>query len=241
MHTLQVVEQKGEDDEYGDEDSDDSPDAEEESDNMIADEPQQEWPDLFVLSCSKDCNILLHRLSNGVKIGKFGQDAFWNIFDMSQYDTKTVKPNYVRDWIKEKKVSWRRMIEDAIEIAKQESLIDPDEKIDVKTIIKENRLAQIGLNASMDSAGKLSWGDDDEEQDTGGRPAKDFEEFEELDGNALEDSDEENISNQFKGAMLRPDGGRAYNKKKGNEENKYPSVYPFDQDYLEAFKSKKDK
>jgi hypothetical protein len=137
---------------------------------MVEDEPRAEFPDLFVLSCSKDCNILLHRLSNGVKIGQFGQDAFWNIFDMSQYDPKVVRPNYVREWFKDKKNAWKKMIEVRIAKAKKESLISPDFEIDVNTVIKDGKLAQIGLNASMDSAGALSFGSEGEEQDTGGRP-----------------------------------------------------------------------
>ena len=157
VHTVQIVEQKGEDEEEDDSGSDGG--TELDSENIIADEPRVEWPDLFVLTCSKDCNILLHRLSNGVKIGQFGQDAFWNIFDMTQYDPKVVRPNYVREWMKEKKDAWRKMIEERIEIAKKQSLLLPDAApIDAKTIIKEGRLAEIGLNASMDSAGKLSFG-----------------------------------------------------------------------------------
>lgn len=115
VHTVQVVEQKTEEEEEELESGGEEADSE----HMIQDEPRVEWPDLFVLSCSKDCNILLHRLSNGVKIGQFGQDAFWNIFDMSQYDPKVVRPNYVREWIKEKKDAWRKMIEDKIEVAKK--------------------------------------------------------------------------------------------------------------------------
>lgn len=38
---------------------------------------------------------------------------------MSRYDPKVVRPNYVREWIKEKKDAWRKMIEDKIKIAKQ--------------------------------------------------------------------------------------------------------------------------
>lgn len=37
--------------------------------------------DSFVLSAGNDCNILLFRLSNGQKVGQFGQTT-WNILDM---------------------------------------------------------------------------------------------------------------------------------------------------------------
>jgi len=52
--------------------------------------------DIFVISSSGDCNIMLHRLSNGVRIGQLGQEKFWNIYDMSPYER--VRPNYVRGW-----------------------------------------------------------------------------------------------------------------------------------------------
>ena len=121
---------------------------------------------------------------------------------MSQYDPKVVRPNYVREWIKEKKDAWRKMIEERIEIAKKQSLLLPDATpIDAKTIIKEGRLAEIGLNASMDSAGKLSFGSlDDEVQELGGRSGRGEEDYYDgLDAGALEDSDDENPSNAFKG------------------------------------------
>ena len=37
----------------------------------LAPEERQEWPDQFILTASQDKDILLHRLSNGVKIGQF--------------------------------------------------------------------------------------------------------------------------------------------------------------------------
>ena len=77
---------------------------------------------------------------------------------MSRYDPKIVKPNYVREWIKDKKTVWRLMIEEKIKYAKEQALIPYDSAIDAKTVIKEGKLADIGLNVSMDSAGKLSLG-----------------------------------------------------------------------------------
>lgn len=231
-------------DAQGSDDESNNGPAEDDSE-MIPDEPRQEFPDKFMLSCSKDCNILLHRLSNGVKIGQFGQDAFWNIFDMSQYDPKIVRPNYVREWIKDKKNAWKKLIEAKIEQAKKESLIPYDFVVDVNTVIKENKLAQIGLNGSMDSTGALSFGSEGEEQDTGGKPAQEFDDYDGLDANALEDSDDENMANQFKGALLRPDGAR-YQKKSNVEEHgtSDPRVKNFDEkyggiDYLKKFHNAK--
>lgn len=50
----------------------------------------------LIISASHDCNINLHRLKDGVKIGQFGQSTAWNLKDMSLYDKK--RPNYVRQW-----------------------------------------------------------------------------------------------------------------------------------------------
>lgn len=52
--------------------------------------------DKFIITCSNDNNINLHRLSNGVFIGQFGQSNGWNIHDMSPYEKR--KPRYVREW-----------------------------------------------------------------------------------------------------------------------------------------------
>ena len=50
----------------------------------------------LIISASNDCNINLHRLRDGVKIGQFGQASPWNLKDMSGYDKK--RPSYVRQW-----------------------------------------------------------------------------------------------------------------------------------------------
>ena len=63
-----------------------------------------------------------------------------------------------------------------------------------------------------------------------------MQDYEGLDGNALEDSDEENVSAAFKGVLLRPEGAR-YQKKSGfDETGTYdPRVKQFDMDYLKNF------
>jgi hypothetical protein len=52
--------------------------------------------DRFIVTAGQDNNINLHRLSNGVFIGQFGQATIWNIHDMSPY--KDRKPRFVREW-----------------------------------------------------------------------------------------------------------------------------------------------
>ena len=137
------------------------------------------------------------------------------------------------------------MVEERIELAKKQSMILPDAvPIDAKTIIKEGRLAEIGLNASMDSAGKLSFGSlDDEVQELGGRGPRDEEDmYEGIDAEALEDSDDENVSNAFKGALLRPEDMQARYKQKSdyNEHGTNdPRVKPFDMGYLKNFRAQK--
>lgn len=50
----------------------------------------------FIVTAGNDCNILLHQLETGVRIGKFGQHKGWSINDLSKYED--VKPRYVREW-----------------------------------------------------------------------------------------------------------------------------------------------
>jgi hypothetical protein len=52
--------------------------------------------DQFIITAGNDCDIKLHKLSNGVLIGRFGQSAAWNIHDVSAFDNK--KPRFVREW-----------------------------------------------------------------------------------------------------------------------------------------------
>ena len=60
---------------------------------------------VFVVTASLDKNIYLHWLKNGILIGQFGQQDFWSLKDMSVYEKK--RPNYVREWFKEKKLKFR--------------------------------------------------------------------------------------------------------------------------------------
>ena len=74
---------------------------------------------------------------------------------MSAYDSKKVRPNYVREWLQGRKETWRKMLDDKIVKSGMKG------NVDAKTVIKEGKLTDIGLNASMDSAGKLSFGSDE--------------------------------------------------------------------------------
>ena len=88
-------------------------------------------------------DILLHRLSNGVKIGQFSQEQTWNIYDMSPYEK--IKPNYVREWLDDKKAKWKSMIEERINQAKAQGLIPEEEKVEARLSTKD-RLAHLGIN-----------------------------------------------------------------------------------------------
>lgn len=96
ISSVEIVEQNM--DPIEDEDSDD---ANIELPDGLAPEEKTPWPDIFVLTAGQDWDILLHRLSTGVKIGQFYQEDLWNIYDMKPYDK--IKPNYVREWIVAKK------------------------------------------------------------------------------------------------------------------------------------------
>lgn len=96
-------------------------------------EEREPWPDSFVLTASQDWDILLHRLSNGVRIGQFAQDDLWNIKDMYPY--QGVRPRYVREWLAIKKEVWMNLMEKRLLNASKSGLVPkmPEEsKSDVK-------------------------------------------------------------------------------------------------------------
>ena len=64
INSVEMVEQR--DDIIVDEDSDDE---NIELPEGLAPEEKKPWPDIFVLTASQDWDVLMHRLSNGVKIG----------------------------------------------------------------------------------------------------------------------------------------------------------------------------
>ena len=70
---------------------------------------------------------MLHRLSNGVRIGQFAQDDLWNIYDMAPYEK--VKPKYVREWLSNKKKTWMELITSRLLNAKKSGMIPEEEKV----------------------------------------------------------------------------------------------------------------
>ena len=142
-----MVEQK--DDLYVDSDDDDE---DIELPEGLAPEEKIPWPDLFVLTAGQDWDILLHRLSTGVKIGQFAQDELWNIYDMAPYDNK--KPNYVREWLQEKKKRWLDLMEERLLNAKKSGLIPEESKVQVRLSTKD-QLKQLGININISDANSL--------------------------------------------------------------------------------------
>lgn len=63
----------------------------------------------FIITASADCNILLHKMSNGAKVGQFGQEGGWNIKDLTHLDKG--RPNLVRNWFKTKKDKKKQRVE----------------------------------------------------------------------------------------------------------------------------------
>ena len=116
ISSVEIVEQNM--DPIEDEDSDD---ANIELPDGLAPEEKTPWADIFVLTAGQDWDILLHRLSTGVRIGQFYQEDLWNIYDMKPYDK--IKPNYVREWLVEKKQKWLKLMDDRISQAKRHGLI----------------------------------------------------------------------------------------------------------------------
>jgi len=141
--SIEVVEQ-GEETRYDESDDEDLlPEG-------LRPEERIDWPDLFVLTASMDWDILLHRLSNGVKIGQFAQDELWNIYDMSPYEK--IRPRYVREWLQEKKEHWMDLMQARLLHAKKAGLIDEEFKVqDIKRSTKDH-LRAIGINLSFNDA-----------------------------------------------------------------------------------------
>jgi hypothetical protein len=105
--------------------------------------------DGFLLSSGNDCNILLHRLSNGQKVGQFGQST-WNIYDMS---TVKRRPIYERKWFDSKKEIWKKFVKERIEEAKRKGLIDEFFKLNHK-ITEKDELKRLGF-VNKDGEGSL--------------------------------------------------------------------------------------
>lgn len=89
-----------------------------------------------------------------MKVGQFGQDEYWNIYDMSPYDS--VRPNYVREWLRDKKEKWKQMMEDRIRAARAQGIIPEEEKLEVKVSTKD-MLKKYGISTS--GRDELSMGD----------------------------------------------------------------------------------
>ena len=170
--SIEIIEQS---DETFEEDSDDE---NIELPEGLAPEEKVEWPDSFVLSAGQDWDILLHRLSNGVRIGQFAQDELWNIYDMTQYDK--IKPRYVREWLKEKKAKWIELVSDRLLNARKAGLIQEEEsKVPVRLSTKD-QLKQMGINIGMGDNNSLDGSLDN--ISTG---------YDDLDINVLESEDED--------------------------------------------------
>lgn len=77
--------------------------------------------DHFVLTAGNDCNILLHRLSNGQRVGQFGQST-WDVKEISTM--RGIKVNYVREWIQGRMVEWRKHALDRVAEAVGKGLLE---------------------------------------------------------------------------------------------------------------------
>jgi len=99
-----------------------------------------------VLSASQDWDILLHRLSNGIRIGQFAQDDLWNIYDMTPYEK--LRPKYVREWLAKKKEKWMELITNRLINAKKSGLIAEEEKVEVR-LSKKDHLRALGINVNF--------------------------------------------------------------------------------------------
>ncbi len=123
-------------------------------------ETYREEVDLFIVSAGADWNILLHRMSNGAKIGQFSQDATWNIRTLNQ-NKKQYRPNYVRDWFEEKKAAWKRFFNQRIQEAREKGLLQEQEELKPRHM-EARRLMELGFT---DAEGNLSLHDSGSDQE----------------------------------------------------------------------------
>ena len=114
----------------------------------IPEEPYMPWPDKFILTSSQDKNIFLHRLSNGVKICQFGQENYWNIYDMTPY--QNILPNYERNFLAEKKQLVRERMHAMMLKAKELNMLPHDAKIEMKGEQTEKKKKKKGIDYFMD-------------------------------------------------------------------------------------------
>ena len=182
--TVEIIQQREQEESEEEDDDFELPEG-------LTKEERVDWPDFFVLTASQDCDVLLHRLSNGVRIGQFAQDELWNIYDMTPYEK--IRPNYVRDWLVEKKEKWKKLMDDRIAEGRRKGLIPEERKVEVRLSTKD-QLRQLGINIGIDNSLNDSFGDD---MSAGGGNNDQFD----VD---LLDSDEEDPlqQDQFKGRNL---------------------------------------
>ena len=104
-----------------------------------------------------------------------------------------IRPNYVRDWLVEKKEKWKKLMDDRIAEGRRKGLIPEERKVEVRLSTKD-QLRQLGINIGIDNSLNDSFGDD---MSAGGGNNDQFD----VD---LLDSDEEDPlqQDQFKGRNL---------------------------------------
>lgn len=86
---------------------------------------------------------------------------------MAPYEN--IRPDYVRDWLTEKKTKWMGMITDRINLAKERGEIPEETKIPEVRLSTKEQLKALGINVNLsdglddlnDSVGNVSTGLDD--------------------------------------------------------------------------------
>lgn len=60
-----------------------------------------------------------------------------------------LRPNYVREWLEEKKKKWKALMDDRIEQARRQGLLPEETKVEVRLSTKD-RLKELGINVGLD-------------------------------------------------------------------------------------------
>lgn len=161
----------------------------------------------FLLSCGNDCNIVLHRLTTGQKVGQFGQST-WNIKDVSGLRRR---PNFDRDWLIAKKEIWFKFFWQKIQEAAKKGLITIPEGNDENS---QEQLKQMKKRSYFDKVKMKQLGFVDSEGEGSLNDPTSDNEIVDADDFISEEEDDESISKDFKGKAM---GGTSSTYKKDGE------------------------
>jgi hypothetical protein len=123
-----------------------------------------------------------------VRICQFGQDNYWNIYDMTPYEK--ILPNYDRAFLAEKKALVRGKMTALMENAKEMGILPQDTPIEARGLSTREKLRELGIKVGKDTSL-----DDSFEKDLANL-------YDDIEEDAIVTSDEEDEFDYIKGMDL---------------------------------------